>query len=110
MARIADVATLHELMDKRKAPDVTRRLATVLLSPDYIGRPLATTPGVPADRVKLLRDAFNKALTAPELVAEAKTRGWELEPVTGEELETIGKRVMTQPADVIERMKKILGQ
>ncbi len=59
--RIADVATLHELMDKRKAPDVVRRLATVLLSPDYIGRPLATTPGVPADRVKLLRDAFNKA-------------------------------------------------
>ena len=56
--RIADVATLHELMDKRKAPDVTRRLATVLLSPDYIGRPLATTPGVPAERVKLLRDGF----------------------------------------------------
>jgi hypothetical protein len=64
--RIPDVATLHELMDKRKAPDVTRRLATVLLSPDYIGRPLATTPGVPADRVKVLRDAFNKALAAPE--------------------------------------------
>jgi len=107
--RIPDVATLHELMDKRKAPDVTRRLATVLLSPDYIGRPLATTPGVPADRVRLLRDAFNKALSAPELVAEAKTRGWELEPVTGEELEAIGKRVMTQPADVIERMKILLA-
>ena len=107
--RIPDVATLHELMDKRKAPDVTRRLATVLLSPDYIGRPLATTPGVPAERVKLLRDAFNKALVDQELVAEAKTRGWELEPVTGDELTAIGKKVMTQPADVIERMKKILG-
>ncbi len=109
-SRIPDVATLHELMDKRKAPDVTRRLATVLLSPDYIGRPLATTPGVPPERVKLLRDAFNKAMTTPEFVAEAKTRGWELEPVTGEELEAIGKRVMSQPADVIERMKKLLGQ
>lgn len=108
-ARIPEVATLHELMDKRKAPEVTRRLASVLLSPDYIGRPLATTPGVPADRVKLLRDAFNKALASPEFVAEAKSRGWELEPVTGEELEAIGKRVMTQPADVIERMKKVLG-
>jgi tripartite-type tricarboxylate transporter receptor subunit TctC len=107
--RIADVATLHELMDKRKAPDVTRRLATVLLSPDYIGRPLATTPGVPPERVKMLRDAFNKALVDPELVAEAKTRGWELEPVTGDELTAIGRKVMTQPADVIERMKKILG-
>ena len=108
-ARIADVATLYELMDKRKAADVTRRLATVLLSPDSIGRPLATTPGVPAERVKLLRDAFNKALVDPELVAEAKKRAWGIEPVTGEELEAIGRKVMTQPADVIERMKKILG-
>jgi tripartite-type tricarboxylate transporter receptor subunit TctC len=107
--RIADVATLYELMDKRKVPEVTRRLATVLLSPDYIGRPLATTPGVPVERVKLLREAFNKALVDPELVAEAKKRAWEIEPVTGEELEAIGKKVMAQPADVIERMKKILG-
>jgi len=107
--RIADVPTLNELMDKRKAPEVTRRLATVLLSPDYIGRPLATTPGVPVERVKTLRDAFNKALVDPELVAEAKTRGWELEPVTGDELTVIGRKVMAQPPDVIERMKKILG-
>ena len=108
-SRIADVATLHELMDKRKAPDVTRRLATVLLSPDYIGRPLATTPGVPAERVKLLREAFNKALVDLEFIAEAKKRAWEIEPVTGEELDAIGKKVMAQPADVIERMKKVLG-
>jgi tripartite-type tricarboxylate transporter receptor subunit TctC len=107
--RIADVATLHELMDKRKAPDITRRLATVLLSPDNIGRPLATSPGVPAERVKLLREAFNKALTDAEFLAEAKRRGWEIERVTGEELEAIGKKVMAQPADVVERMKKILG-
>lgn len=107
--RIADVATLHELMDKRKAPDITRRLATVLLSPDNIGRPLATSPGVPAERVKLLRESFNKALTDAEFLAEAKRRGWEIERVTGEELEATGKRVMAQPADVIDRMKKILA-
>ncbi len=107
--RIAEVATLHELMEKRKASEVTRRLATVLLSPDYIGRPLATTPGVVPERVKMLRDAFNQALADPELVGEAKTRGWELEPVTGDELTAMGRKVMAQPPDVIERMKKILG-
>ena len=80
-----------------------------LTSPDAIGRPLATTPGVPAERVKMLREAFNKAMVDPELSAEAKKRGWELEPVSGEELEAIGKKVIAQPADVIERMKKILG-
>jgi tripartite-type tricarboxylate transporter receptor subunit TctC len=107
--RIAEVATLNELMDKRKASEGTRRLATVLLSPDYIGRPLATTPGVPSERVKILREAFNKALADADLTAEAKKRGWEIEPVSGEALEAIGKKVMAQPADVIERMKRILG-
>jgi tripartite-type tricarboxylate transporter receptor subunit TctC len=107
--RIADVPTLYELMEKRKASEATRRLAAVLLSPDNIGRPLATTPGVPPDRVKILRDAFTKALGNAEFLAEAKKRGWEIEPVSGEELESIGKKVMVQPPDVIERMKKILG-
>jgi tripartite-type tricarboxylate transporter receptor subunit TctC len=107
--RIADVPTLYELMDKRKASDSTRRLASVLLSPDNIGRPLATTPGTPPDRVRMLREAFKKAVAEPEFVAEAKTRGWELEPVTGEELEAIGKKVVVQPPEVIERMKKVLA-
>jgi tripartite-type tricarboxylate transporter receptor subunit TctC len=107
--RVADVPTLHELMDQRKASEGIRRLATVLLSPDQIGRPLATTPGTPPERVKILRDAFKKALDDPELVAEAKTRGWDLEPVSGEELEAIAKRVVLQPPDVIERMKKVLA-
>jgi len=107
--RIPEVATLHEWMNKRKVSEATRRLATVLLAPDHIGRPLATTPGVPPERLKLLREAFNKALLEPDLNAEARKRGWEIEPVTGEELEAIGRKVMTQPADVIERMKKILA-
>ena len=36
------------------------------------GRPFATTPNVPADRVKILQDAFARALSDPELLAEAK--------------------------------------
>jgi tripartite-type tricarboxylate transporter receptor subunit TctC len=107
--RIADVPTLHELMDKRKASESMRRLASVLLSPDQIGRPLATTPGTPLERVKILRDAFKKALGDPEFIAEAKTRGWELEPVSGEALEGIARRVVIQPPDVIDRLKKILA-
>jgi tripartite-type tricarboxylate transporter receptor subunit TctC len=57
----------------------------------------------------VLREAFNKSLVDPELTAEAKKRAWEIEPVSGEELEAIGKKVMAQPAEVIERMKKVLA-
>jgi tripartite-type tricarboxylate transporter receptor subunit TctC len=108
-SRLPDVPTVYELMEKRKAPEVTRRLATVLLSPDHIGRPLLAPPGLPPDRVATLRDAFMKALNDSEFRAEAQKRGWDIEPVTGEELEAISKKVVIQPPDVIERMKKILA-
>ncbi|HET8564643.1 MAG TPA: hypothetical protein VFM35_12285, partial [Candidatus Binatia bacterium] len=107
--RLPDAPTVNEILDRRKAPDVTRRLATVLMSPDHIGRPLLAAPGIPADRAAMLRAGFMKALADPELVAEAQKRGWELEPVSGQELEAIAKKVVVQPPDVIERMKKILA-
>jgi tripartite-type tricarboxylate transporter receptor subunit TctC len=108
-SRLPDVPTVNEILEKRKAPEVTRRLATVLMSPDSIGRPLIAPPSMPADRIATLRTAFMKAVADPELVAEAQKRGWELEPVSGEELETIAKRVVVQPPDVIEKMKKLLA-
>jgi tripartite-type tricarboxylate transporter receptor subunit TctC len=107
--RLPDVPTVHEIMERRKAPDVTRRLAAVLMSPDLIGRPLMAPPGVPPERVSILRDGLMKALKDPEFIAEAQKRGWEVEPVTGQELESIAKKVVVQPPDVIERMKKILA-
>ena len=108
--RLPDVPTVNEILDKRKAPDVTRRLAVVLMTPDSIGRPLIAPPGMPADRLALLREAMIKGLSDPEFKAEAQKRNWEVEPVTGQELEAIAKKVVVQPPDVVERMKKVLAQ
>jgi tripartite-type tricarboxylate transporter receptor subunit TctC len=108
--RIPDVPTVAEILDERKADDLTRRLATVLMAPDAIGRPLIAPPGMAAERVSILRDGFMSAMSDPELTAEARKRSWELDPVSGQELEAIAKKVVVQPPDVIERMKKILGQ
>jgi hypothetical protein len=50
-----------------------------------------------------------KALGDPQFKAEAQKRNWEIEPVTGQELEAIAKKVIVQPPDVVERMKKVLA-
>jgi hypothetical protein len=50
-----------------------------------------------------------KTLSDPELLMETKKRGGEASPVSGEELEAIAKEVITQPSEVIERLKAILG-
>jgi len=106
--KLSDVPTVYELMDEFKTAEAGKRLATVLLSPGEFGWPMVAPPGVPADRVKALRAAFNKAMTDPEFIAEAKKRLLDLAPSTGEELESLAKEVMAQPPAVIERMKKLL--
>jgi tripartite-type tricarboxylate transporter receptor subunit TctC len=84
-------------------------LAKVILAADEFGRPIVLPPGVPADRVKTIRDAFNKAINDPALLAEAEKRRLDIDPATGEELESLAKEVMTAPPDVVEKVKKILG-
>jgi hypothetical protein len=41
-------------------------------------------------------------------MADAQKRKWDLDPVTGEELEATAKEIMVQPPEVIEGMKKLL--
>ena len=108
-AKLPEVPTLPELMEQHKTADSTRRLAAVILAANEIGRPIVATPGIPADRVKILREAFMKAMKDPELLDDAKKKKLELDPVTGEELESLGKEIVAQPPDVIEQMKKLLG-
>ena len=93
-------------MDRYKTPEASRRLATVVLASGALGRPMIATPGIPPDRIKTLRDAFNATMKDPEFLAELDKRQFDLDPVAGDELERIVKEVMAQPPDTIARMKK----
>ena len=105
---LPDVPTLYELMDKYKTPESGRRLATVILASGDLGRPIVAPPALPQERTKILREAFNKTMSDPEFLAEAKKKKLDVEPTRGEELEAMAKEVISQPPDVIERMKKLL--
>jgi len=107
--RLPHVPTIYELMDQYKTPEAGRRLATIILSVGEVGRPFVTSPGISADRLKTLRDAFAQALKDPGLLAEAAKRKLEIKPSSGEELEAIAREVMGEPKEIIEQMKKVLG-
>jgi tripartite-type tricarboxylate transporter receptor subunit TctC len=108
--RLRDTPTIWELMEQEKAAEAKKRLARVVLGPGAFGRPILATPAIPAERVKILRDAYSKMLKDPEFVAEANKRQWELNPVSGEKLEALAKEVIHQSPDIVERMKKVLGE
>jgi len=70
-----------------------------------IGRPLATTPGVPAERVAALRAAFAATVKDPEFIATAAQENMEIRPMTGEKMQEIIVGLLNAPQDVRERMK-----
>jgi tripartite-type tricarboxylate transporter receptor subunit TctC len=107
--RLPQIPTLNELMDEFKTEDLGRRLATVVLASGEFGRPYQLPPGISAERLKILRDAFVKTMADRAFLDEAKRRNLEVKPSTGEELEKLAKEVMGQPPQVIERVKKLMG-
>jgi tripartite-type tricarboxylate transporter receptor subunit TctC len=106
--RLGDTATLPDLMDKRKTPPISRSVAKLMLLSATAGRPLISTPGMPADRVNLLREAYTKAFKEPELLAEAKKARMEVELLSGQEVEKEFRDAMTQPPEVVARVKKLM--
>ncbi|MBI3065873.1 MAG: hypothetical protein HYY82_13185, partial [Deltaproteobacteria bacterium] len=62
------------------------------------------------ERLKILRDAFRKTMADQAFLADVKTRRLEVDPDFGEDLETIAKEAVNQPRNIVERMKKLLGE
>ena len=108
-ARLKEVPTMYEIMDRYKTADPVRKLAKVILIASDLGRPIVAPPGVPADRLKIIREAFNKTVNDPAFLADAEKRKLEIDPSTSEEMESLAKDAMATPPDVVDRMKKILG-
>jgi tripartite-type tricarboxylate transporter receptor subunit TctC len=79
------------------------------LSGGEFGRPVLVTPGTAPERVKILRESFRSLMKDPDLLAEAKKSRMDVEYTAGEELESLLKEVLNQPAEVIEQARKILG-
>jgi tripartite-type tricarboxylate transporter receptor subunit TctC len=109
--KLPAVPTVHELMDRFKIAAANRRLVLVMLGADNFGNfPTVAPPGIPADRSKILRDAYVKALTEPDFLEEARKRNWEIDPIAADELEALAKEVIDQPPTVIDRIRQLLSE
>jgi tripartite-type tricarboxylate transporter receptor subunit TctC len=75
-----------------------------------LGRPFVAPPEVPADRISILRRAFDATMKDPVFVAEAKKQKFSVEPMTGEELASRIKRAYDSPKDIVKRTADVLGR
>lgn len=87
---------------------VGKSLMAIRGIPLQIGRAFAVRAGVPADRLKVLRDALQKTVTDPAFQADAKKSKIDMGFIGHAEVAKGFSEVLGQPANVIEAMGKYL--
>jgi tripartite-type tricarboxylate transporter receptor subunit TctC len=73
-----------------------------------VSRSLLATPGIPAERVKALREAFMATTHDPQLLAEVEKSKSEFDPASGEYLQDLAGNVAATPKAVIARTAEAL--
>jgi tripartite-type tricarboxylate transporter receptor subunit TctC len=99
-----DTPTILELVS---APE-DRQIVELILDRMLLGRPFIAPPGVPADRVALLRAAFRQAIDDPALREEARKLRLAINPMGGEEAQQVIERLYRTPKQVVERTRRIV--
>lgn len=95
------------LVDELAKTDKERKILDLMLSSQVMARPFAAPPGVPADRVKALRAAFMAVAKDPGFVAASKAQQLEVEPVSGERIQEIVKRMTDTPKPILRELRDI---
>jgi tripartite-type tricarboxylate transporter receptor subunit TctC len=96
------------LIVEQKVKPGDEPLLQMLARASSFGRPLATTQGVPAERVAALRAAFLATIADPEFKAAATKEGMQIRPMTAEQLTALVTSMLDAPQDVRTRMKAAL--
>ncbi len=70
-----------------------RAMLEIVFGTQEMGRPFVGPPGMPKARLAALRKAFMDTAKDPVFLADAKKRRLEIDPISGEEVETLVKRL-----------------
>jgi tripartite-type tricarboxylate transporter receptor subunit TctC len=104
-------------LDKLKVPSIfnftkteaDKQVFELLVGQQEFGRPFVMPPGVPADKVKAMREAFAKVFKDPEFLAEGKKQKLDIGYGSGEEVQKLVDRLYATPKPVVDRMIKAMA-
>jgi tripartite-type tricarboxylate transporter receptor subunit TctC len=101
---IGDVPLVTELTDSPNDKAMMR----LIVSREAMARPFAAPPGIPADRAKALREAFDATMKDAEFLAEAERLQFEVRPMTGAEVDALVKDIYASPPEVVNRAIEVM--
>jgi tripartite-type tricarboxylate transporter receptor subunit TctC len=108
LSKAPDLPDVPLLMDLA-TNDEDRAVLKLLSSSGSIGRPLFVAPGVPPERVAALRDAFDRMVKSSIFLEAAAAQQFEINAVSGEELQRIVGDIVATPKPIADRLNQIIG-
>ena len=105
LPQFPDVPTVQELVTNEE----DRALINLLETPFFMARPFAGPPGIPANRVKILRTAFMAAHADPQYIEEAKRLRLLHSAKDGAEVHRLVERLAKTPKKLFARYASILA-
>ena len=102
--------TVYELAPANAKPMLS--LMDVMLAYTDFDRPFAAPPGMPEEKLKILRDGFEKMLADPGFLVEGKKLvDWDgISYLSGAQLQKKIDKTVTQPPEIMKRIKEILKE
>src|SRR5262252_9764903 len=80
----------------------------LIVSRQGIARPFAAPPGVPPERVEILREAFDSTMRDPDFLAEMRSQALEVRPLGGAAVQSLMRDIYASPPDVVKLARNIL--
>lgn len=100
LAKHPDLPEVPLIMDLVKTPE-QRAILRVVFARQVMGRPFLAPPGLPPERLALLRRAFMQTMKDPAFVAEAQKIKLEIAPVDGEAVQQLVAEIYATPPDIV---------
>ncbi len=97
--KLKDLPQVPSALDMVSGHD--KDVLELILIRQEMGRPFALPPGVPADRVAMLRRAFDAAIRDKGFLAEAEKLSLEIDPLSGEQISALLQKAYGAPKPVI---------
>ena len=92
----------------RSAED--RKVLELFFARAAMGRPFVAPPGVPAERLAILRAAFDAALAGPAFLEDARKQNLNVVPVSAREMTEVVSKAYSTPPEVVKRTVRALGR
>src|SRR6516162_1884534 len=90
--------------------DEQRQIFKLVFARQPMGRPFLAPPGVPSDRVSVLREAFMDTMKDGDFLAEAEKMKLEINPVAGDAVQEIVQDVYKTPKPIAAAVAEMINQ